>query len=70
MEIEEYKNKFAEVMKEKDIKKRNLHLASIMTEMESRYNIPMLNDEEYNRNNKEVIELYKEIADARVFDEN
>ncbi|OOM17204.1 hypothetical protein CLSAB_19240 [Clostridium saccharobutylicum] len=34
-----------------------------MSEMEKIFKIPMLNDEEFNRNNKEVIELYRKFAD-------
>lgn len=34
-----------------------------MSEMEKIFKIPLLNDEEYNRNNKEVIELYRKFAD-------
>lgn len=34
-----------------------------MSDMEKTFNIPWLNDEEYNRNNREVIELYRKFAD-------
>ena len=34
-----------------------------MTMLENEFNIPMLNDEKYNNENKEVIELYKRFAE-------
>lgn len=37
----------------------------IMNDMEKEFDIPMLNDEDYNLKNAEVMELYREIANSR-----
>lgn len=52
-------NKFRELYLQGDREKRGEY----MTAMEKTFNIPWLNDEEYNRNNREVIELYRKFAD-------
>lgn len=46
---------------------RTFQLRDLMTEMEGRFDIPLLKDEKYNQANPEVIELYLEISNARVF---
>ena len=43
-------------------------ISSFMTDMESVYKIPFLNDEKFNKNNPEVISLYREASFARVFE--
>jgi len=37
----------------------------LMNQMEIRYKIPLLNDERFNEENPEVIELYRQISDSR-----
>lgn len=44
---------------------RDLKLARLMAEMERELRIPMLRDEEFENKNKEIIRLYKEIANGR-----
>ena len=39
--------------------------ADIMNDMEKEFNIPMINDEEYNNKNADIIELYREVANSR-----
>lgn len=39
----------------------------LMNEMEGTFKIPMLNDEDYNKDNPEVIQLYREISHSRNF---
>lgn len=41
------------------------NVTDIMNDMEKEFGIPMLNDEEYNSNNADVIELYREVANSR-----
>ena len=41
----------------------------IMNDMEKKFNIPIINNEEYNKNNLDVIELYREISNSRNFSE-
>ena len=52
-------NRFRELYLKGDRNKRSEY----MSEMEKAFNIPALNYEEYNRSNKEVIELYRKFAD-------
>lgn len=44
--------------------RRTSNLSKIMTEMESRFNIPMLNSEKFNRANSDVMNLYWDISYA------
>lgn len=39
--------------------------ADIMNDMEKEFDIPMVNNEEYNQRNTDVIELYREVANSR-----
>lgn len=45
-------------------------LAGLMTDMERFYSIPMLKNEEWERENRKVIALYRKISRSRVFDES
>lgn len=40
-------------------------LAGLMTEMERAFDIPLINNKDFNEKNKEVIELYRAISDSR-----
>lgn len=44
---------------------KNLQLAQLMTAMESRYKIPMLRDEQWERENPLIIHIYREISNMR-----
>lgn len=55
--LEQYKNRLAS----------GERAADIMTDMENEFNIPLLNDEDYNKKNADVIELYKEVLNSRSF---
>jgi hypothetical protein len=72
--LKEYKESFESLkaleqdyIKSNRVSKYNKALSNIMTDMERDFNIPMVESEEYNSNNREVIELYRDIADSRVF---
>lgn len=39
----------------------------IMDQMEAFFQIPMINDEQYNKKNPRVIELYRKVANSRIF---
>lgn len=45
--------------------RRTGRLSHLMTDMEREYSIPMLNNEQFNRENIEVMELYWDISVAR-----
>lgn len=40
-------------------------LPRLMTEMEQRYSIPALNNDDFNQDNEEVMKLYRRISNAR-----
>jgi hypothetical protein len=44
----------------------DLALAGIMTKMEEHFGVPNLNKPSFNRDNQELIELYRKIGDARI----
>ena len=44
---------------------KDKRLAQLMTDLEQAYNIPILNDEEYNRENPFVVQLYQAVSEAR-----
>lgn len=49
------------------VSEKNYKLARLMTKMEEAYDIPVVNNEDWNTTNKEVIELYRIISNSRVF---
>lgn len=42
-------------------------LSILMTDLEGAYSIPMLNNERFNKENKEVMQLYRAVEGARIF---
>ena len=44
---------------------KDLRLAQLMTAMERKYNIPMLRNEQWERDNPFVIRIYREISNMR-----
>ena len=44
---------------------KDKRLANLMTDLEQAYSIPILNDEDYNRENPFVVQLYRAVAEAR-----
>ncbi|CAK7073694.1 hypothetical protein [Tissierella sp.] len=58
----EYEVEFIKLILDKAPDKEYSYL---MAEMESRFNIPLLNDLEWNEKNKDVINLYRAIANQR-----
>lgn len=44
---------------------RTSRLSALMTEMEGRFEIPMLNNEDFNLANADVMNLYWEISNSR-----
>ncbi|KZE66870.1 hypothetical protein AWM68_20070 [Fictibacillus phosphorivorans] len=47
--------------------KKDKKLAELVTEMEQVYQIPMLRNEEWERENKRVIALYRKVSLSRSF---
>ena len=44
---------------------KDKRLAQLMTDLEQAYNIPILNNEDYNRENPFVVQLYRAVSEAR-----
>lgn len=44
---------------------RTLQLSVLMDKIQKEFNIPLLNNQDYNDNNVAVMVLYKEISDSR-----
>lgn len=66
MNLQNYKKAYLEVKECDDIEIRNIQLAALMTGMEKQFNIPIMRDDEYNKANPNIIELYRDISSARI----
>ena len=67
MPIQEFEKRFDEIDKSKE-PTRTKRLSNLMSDMEQVYRIPVQNDVEFNKNNIEVINLYKKVSMARSFE--
>lgn len=63
--IQYFKDQLLMIQECKDQRVKDESLSILMTEMENEFNIPGINDEDYNKCNKAVITLYREISNAR-----
>ena len=63
-ELNEYRKQFYKIdaMEEPQ---RSLRLGQLMTELEKCYSIPMLSSQTFNKDNKAVMQLYKEVSSSR-----
>lgn len=48
---------------------RDVRIAELMSDLEKAYHIPMLNDENFNKRNPFVIQLYRTASELRSFEE-
>lgn len=62
--LDEYKQIFANIQGLQE-PLRTRQLTKLMTDLECNYNIPMLRNEVYNQQHKDVMELYKAVSAAR-----
>lgn len=46
---------------------KSIKLARLMSEMEKKFNIPMIRNDEWEKNNKAVISVYRKISLSRAF---
>lgn len=44
---------------------KNVKLSKLMTKMEREFSVPLLRNEEWERNNKKVIAMYRKISNSR-----
>lgn len=64
--IKSFREQFQMIKECKNEDVRTKQLADLMTEMEGKFNIPLLKDEKYNQANPTVMELYRDISNARI----
>jgi hypothetical protein len=67
MTIKEYNERYEEILHSSDLnsKEKTMELADLMTDMEYEFKIPMLRNEEWEKDNKKVIALYRKISMSR-----
>lgn len=63
-EMRAWTNRFKNILEVGGELKDN-RLSSLMTDLETAYNIPFLNDDEYNKRNPFVVKLYRAVSEAR-----
>lgn len=66
--IQKYRDKYLSILKNSSGWLKNVNLSNLMTLMEIEFNIPALNDLEYNKSHPVVMALYKDVSNARYFD--
>lgn len=66
--LSKFERKYNNIMEsDLDQNDKDHKLAALMTDMERQYNIPLLNDENWNNEHKEIIKLYRIIGNSRNF---
>lgn len=63
-EMLEFTKRFKEIM-DRNSDTKDERLANLMTDLELAYEIPALNDEEFNKKNPFVMSLYRAVSEAR-----
>lgn len=65
MTIQGFETKYEEIMRDPSVRQRESRLGELMTEMEGVFRIPMLKNTTWEKENPEVIELYRKVSDSR-----
>jgi hypothetical protein len=65
MTIKGFESRYEEIMREPSIRQRENRLGELMTEMEGVFKIPMLKNTIWEKENPQVIELYRKVSDSR-----
>lgn len=65
MTIQGFETKYEEIMRDPSVPQRESRLGELMTEMEGVFKIPMLKNTTWEKENPEVIELYRKVSDSR-----
>lgn len=63
--IEQYRTQYDAIMQDPPGDERDYRLAALMTELEGKFRIPALKDEQWEASNPAVAELYREVSYAR-----
>jgi len=70
IKLQDMKAKFNSIMKYGPSNLRDYDLSCLMTKMEELFSIPAFNDEKFNQENADVMELYKSVSNERSFVKN
>lgn len=65
MTIQGFETKYEEIMRDPSLRQRESRLSELMTEMEGVFKIPALKNTIWEKENPEVIELYRKVSDSR-----
>ena len=65
MTIQGFETKYEEIMRDPSVRQRESRLGELMTEMEGVFQIPMLKNTTWEKENPQVIELYQKVSDSR-----
>lgn len=65
MTIKGFESRYEEIMREPSIRQREDRLRDMMIEMEMIFKIPMLKNTTWEKENPQVIELYRKVSDSR-----
>jgi len=65
MTIQGFESRYEEIMREPSIRQRDEQLRELMIEMEMIFKIPMLKNTTWEKENPQVIELYRKVSDSR-----
>jgi len=65
MTIKGFESRYEEIMRDPSIRLRDEQLRELMIEMEMIFKIPMLKNTAWEKENPQVIELYRKVSDSR-----
>ena len=65
MTIQGFESRYEEIMREPSIRRRDEQLRELMIEMEMIFKIPMLKNTTWEKENPQVIELYRKVSESR-----
>ena len=65
MTIQGFESRYEEIMRDPSVRQRESRLGELMTEMEGVFKIPMLKNTTWEKENPQVIELYRKVSDSR-----
>lgn len=68
--LKHFEQDFQDILERDDLEqeRKDIQLSGLMTEMEREFKIPLIRDAEYERENKDVIVLYRKISKSRKLD--
>jgi hypothetical protein len=65
MTIKGFESRYEEIMRDPSLRKREIRLGELMTEMEGVFKIPALKNTPWEEENPQVIELYRKVSYSR-----